>query len=65
MPPVFNRERCHSCGNCIEDCPGLILEMGDEGPECVYPEECWHCGNCRISCPVNAVSYDFPLYMRV
>jgi len=65
MPPVFNRELCRMCNECIEDCPGLILEMGDKGPRVAYPDECWHCGNCRISCPENAVSYEFPLYMRV
>ncbi len=61
----FHCGHCYSCGICVEDCPGLILSMTDQGPEVTYPEECWHCGNCRISCPNSAISYDFPLYMLV
>jgi NAD-dependent dihydropyrimidine dehydrogenase PreA subunit len=65
MPPVFNMEECSFCGNCVEDCPGYILEMKEDGPSVVYPDECWHCGNCRISCPVECVSYEFPITMLV
>jgi NAD-dependent dihydropyrimidine dehydrogenase PreA subunit len=65
MPPVFNMDDCSLCGVCIEDCPGYILEMKENGPEVIYPEECWHCGSCRISCPVGCVSYSFPLTMLV
>ena len=57
----FHCGHCHNCGKCVEDCPGLILEMTEKGPKVAYPDECWHCGNCRISCPNAAVSYDFPL----
>ena len=64
MPPVFS-EKCNHCGVCVEDCPGYVLNMTDDGPQVVYPDECWHCGNCRISCPCGAVSYEFPLYMLV
>ncbi len=56
---------CHKCGKCVEDCPGLILVMGERGPEVRYADECWHCGNCRTSCPDSAVSYVFPLYTLV
>lgn len=65
MPPVINRDECTECGNCVEDCPGYVLEMTDDGPEVMYPEECWHCGNCRTSCPVGCITYEFPLSMLV
>ena len=61
----FHCGHCHKCGKCVEDCPGLILVMGERGPEVRYADECWHCGNCRISCPDAAVSYEFPLYTLV
>lgn len=61
----FHCGHCRLCGNCVEDCPGYVLSMTDEGPKVAYPEECWHCGNCRISCPSAAVSYEFPLSMLV
>ena len=65
MPPVFDMDRCSLCGTCVEDCPGYVLAMAEDGPMVAYPEECWHCGNCRISCPVGCVSYEFPISMLV
>ena len=56
---------CTSCGCCVEDCPGLILEMKPEGPRVAFPDECWHCGCCRIACPSGAILYEFPLNMLV
>jgi len=56
---------CTSCGCCVEDCPGLILSMGKQGPRVAYPDECWHCGCCRIACPNGAILYEFPLNMLV
>jgi NADPH-dependent glutamate synthase beta subunit-like oxidoreductase/NAD-dependent dihydropyrimidine dehydrogenase PreA subunit len=61
----FHCGHCRKCGKCVEDCPGLILVMGERGPEVRYADECWHCGNCRTSCPDSAVSYLFPLYTLV
>ena len=65
MPPVFNMDNCSMCGECVEDCPGLILAMTPQGPQVVYPDECWHCGCCRIACPSGAILYEFPLTMLV
>lgn len=65
MPPVFNMDNCSMCGECVEDCPGLILAMAPQGPQVVYPDECWHCGCCRIACPSGAILYEFPLTMLV
>ncbi|MBW2065429.1 MAG: 4Fe-4S binding protein [Deltaproteobacteria bacterium] len=65
MPPVFDMDKCTACGECIEDCPGLILVMSSDGPQVAYPEECWHCGCCRIACPSGAINYKFPLNMLV
>jgi len=61
----FHCGHCISCGACLEDCPGLILTMGDNGPEVAYPDECWHCGCCRIGCPTGAILYEFPLNMML
>lgn len=65
MPPVIDRDTCSLCGSCVEDCPGYVLTMGEDGPVVTYADECWHCGNCRISCPVDCISYEFPLSMLV
>lgn len=57
--------QCSACGNCVEHCPGHILEMGEDGPRVAWPDQCWHCGCCRIACPDGAISYVFPLTMTV
>ncbi len=62
----FHCGHCKSCGICVEDCPGYVLEMADENkPMVVYGEECWHCANCRTSCPCSALGFEFPLFMQV
>jgi formate dehydrogenase (NADP+) beta subunit len=61
----FHCGHCTSCGHCVDDCAGLILAMGPEGPHVAYYDECWHCGCCRIACPSGAVLYEFPLNMLV
>lgn len=61
----FQCGQCRRCGKCVEDCPGYVLRMGEEGPEVAHPDECWHCGNCRLSCPDAAVAYEFPVSMMV
>lgn len=57
--------QCTSCGCCVEDCPGLILDMTSQGPKVAYYDECWHCGCCRIACPSSAIFYEFPINMMV
>ena len=38
MPPIFS-EKCNHCGVCVEDCPGYVLDMTDDGPQVTYPDE--------------------------
>ncbi len=65
MPPVFDKEKCRRCGNCVKRCPGYVLVMDKNEPAVAYPDECWHCGCCRIACPAAAVSFEFPLHTRL
>lgn len=65
MPPIINKDSCNLCGTCVENCPGDILSMNEDGPEVTYPDECWHCGSCRMNCPNEAISYKFPLSMMI
>jgi NAD-dependent dihydropyrimidine dehydrogenase PreA subunit len=64
MPPVFS-EKCNKCGICVDNCPGYVLIMMDDGPTVKYPDECWHCGGCRTNCPNDAVKIKLPLFMLV
>ena len=65
MPPVFDETKCITCGKCVANCPGSVLEMGEATPRAAFPDECWHCGCCRIACDNGAVSFEFPLHTRL
>ena len=53
---------CQACGECVDSCPGLILELGDVSARVAYPDECWHCGCCRLACPGACISFKFPIH---
>ncbi len=52
-----NREKCISCGLCIEDCPVRCIKFVDEKAE-IDNKKCFKCGHCIAICPVNAVDTD-------
>lgn len=52
---TVNQEKCTKCEICIEECPSLVLSMGNEGPEAVAPQACIACGHCVAVCPMEAI----------
>jgi len=59
----IDRDRCKSCGLCIECCPrnllGLDTELNKRGVLPAKftgePEKCTGCGNCAAMCPDAAI----------
>lgn len=56
---MIDRERCITCGECIKDCPVLVLRADDDG----YPlvgegkeKVCIGCQHCLTVCPTAALS---------
>ena len=57
-------EKCTLCGNCLEECPFLLLEMKDRNAlptvreiEVRSAEErCINCGHCMAVCPTGALT---------
>lgn len=54
---TVDRGACVKCGTCINECPILVLSMGDAGPEAVAPQDCIACGHCVAVCPRAALDH--------
>lgn len=54
----IDRQRCTKCGNCVADCPAMIIAM-ENGYPAIAPEKeatCYKCQHCLAICPTGAVS---------
>ena len=58
IPAVVDREKCVSCGTCIEECPEEAITLDDEEIATVDPKKCTECGACVAACPSEAISLD-------
>ncbi|MEI6207523.1 MAG: nitroreductase family protein [Desulfuromonadales bacterium] len=53
-----NHQTCTKCGQCVADCPAIIISMREEFP-CIAPEKevsCYRCQHCLTICPTGSVS---------
>ncbi len=53
--PIFNYEKCISCGDCKNSCPAGIIDMSS-GQPIMDLEKCISCFCCHELCPVKAIS---------
>jgi adenylylsulfate reductase subunit B len=53
MPPIIDKNRCITCGICVNICPQDVFfgSKRKKVPKVTYPEECWHCNACVLDCP--------------
>jgi adenylylsulfate reductase subunit B len=57
----IDETKCSSCGQCIDICPGGLLEVGPEKKAAIrYKNDCWGCGSCLKECPVGAINLYLP-----
>ena len=54
----INQERCIGCGQCIDVCPGSLIDRNDQGKAWMhYPKDCWGCVSCVKECPIQAIDF--------
>ncbi|HFQ81710.1 MAG TPA: 4Fe-4S dicluster domain-containing protein [Desulfobacterales bacterium] len=53
-----DEELCVGCGECVSDCPLLVLTMVDDLPRvaATRSQMCINCQHCLMVCPVGAIS---------
>lgn len=54
----IDREKCEGCGECVDNCPGEVLEMVDDKASVANPDECLGCESCVSVCPSGAVTLE-------
>ena len=60
---LVDREKCVSCGTCVQGCPTDNIVEDLEGRP-VWGRECLLCAHCEMNCPEEAISspVDWPLF---
>jgi electron transfer flavoprotein alpha subunit len=53
MSIFIDDELCTGCGNCVDNCPFVGIEIIDG--KAILTEDCTFCGACLDVCPVNAI----------
>ncbi len=55
---TVDRQKCISCGKCVECCPTDAMKNILQGGAPYRMADCWSCGRCIAVCPVNALTYE-------
>ncbi len=62
--PVFNREKCEKCGDCVRSCPPGTIKLREQGPE-VNLDKCIRCFCCQEVCSYQAIEIKRPLIGKI
>lgn len=59
-----DKEKCSSCGVCVELCPRDVLRLDSKGnPYMEYRDDCWYCDVCKFVCPKEAIYLESVPYL--
>lgn len=58
MSIAIDAQKCVGCGQCIEVCPGNLIERSPAGKAVIrYPRDCWGCACCVKECKALAIDF--------
>ena len=52
---MVNKDKCISCGACVEICPVSAISFDEDGKSHIDPKKCIRCHSCESICPVEAI----------
>ena len=59
MPkPIFDQEKCTSCGSCIDVCPVSVFEKKEDKVVVAKEDACIACRACEAQCPSTAIKVE-------
>jgi nitroreductase/NAD-dependent dihydropyrimidine dehydrogenase PreA subunit len=57
-------DKCTGCGQCVDNCPGKVPAVGDDGIAYMSMKECFSCSNCAVTCPEEAITLVESFYVE-
>ena len=57
-------DKCNGCGQCVDNCPGKVPAVGDDGIAYMSIDECFSCSNCAVTCPEEAITLVESFYVE-
>ena len=55
---IIDVDKCEGCGECVDTCPGEVLEMQDDKAVVINEEECMECESCVEVCEQDAITLE-------
>ncbi|HIC91805.1 MAG TPA: 4Fe-4S dicluster domain-containing protein [Syntrophaceae bacterium] len=56
MPAIIDKEKCTTCGACVEACPVEAISLNDVAH--INGDKCIECGTCISVCPNRAITLE-------